>query len=220
VAVSIRSRNFAAFLLAILVSLGSARFAVAGPNLGFLEDWPGVGLSGWTAEGTSVLVNPGNSGASGVGDGYLSVSLATPGALGARSLGAEYAGDWLVAGIQLVRVWLRDTGAFDDLEIHFGIGNAQNLWLYTPGLNPPTDHWQQFAIDLTSPQGFVQIAGTGTFADAMHAVDRVFLRHDRAPFTATPDAVRGEFGIDRVTLTDAITTARATTWGRVKALYR
>jgi hypothetical protein len=219
VAVSIRSRSFVA-LLAILVSLGSARLATAGPTLGFLEDWTGVALDGWIGESSSMLINPGAAGASGAGDGYLSVSVATSGALGTRSLGAEYAGDWLVAGIQLVRVWLRDTGAFDDLEIHLAIGNSQNLWLYTPGLNPPTDHWQQFAIDLTSPQGFVQIAGTGTFGDAMRSVDRIILRHDRAPFTATPDPIRGEFGVDRLTLTDAVTSTHATTWGRVKSLYR
>jgi hypothetical protein len=51
-------------------------------------------------------------------------------------------------------------------------------------------------------------------------VDRIHFRHDLPPYTHPPDLVQGDVGFDRLILTNAMTPAARTTWGRVKRLYR
>ncbi len=189
------------------------------PTLGFLEDWTGTSVDGWGGGATS-YTNPGSGGVGGAADGYLRVTQSADGNFGTRSVGSEYAGDWLAAGIERVRVSLNDVGAADALEIHFCIGNPSNVWQYNTGFVPPNGAWQEFPVDLTDASKFTQISGSGTFAQALQFADRILLRNDHAPFVQTPDPGHGDFGVDRLTLTAVATGTRASTWGRIKALYR
>lgn len=191
--------------------------AGADPVPGFVEEWP-TDASGW-AGGTEVS-NPGTGGLQGAGDGYLRVANTGPGPFGARSFAAAYAGDWIAAGILSVRVWLRDVDADDALEIHFSIGTNTNLWQADLPMAPPTDAWQEYVIDLTSPAGFTQVRGAGTFAEALRAVDRVHFRHDVAPYEAEPEHILASLGVDHLELTSINVPTIDTTWGRIKALYR
>jgi len=213
---SLRLARVAGLIAATAVLLSASRTA-AGPSLGFVEDWPGTSLATWA--GGATLSNPGTGGAGGAGDGFLMISTAGPGNLGANSSGAQYAGDWTAAGIGRVDLSLRDIGAPQALEIHFAIGSATNFWQYNPGF-VPTSQWTQFTVDLTSPGNFTRIIGSGTFAAALGSVDHILIRHDRAPFVQAPDMIQGDFGLDRVTLGSAGDAAAATTWGRIKRLYR
>ena len=206
-----------ASLIAVTALLVCPSRTAAGPTLGFVEDWSGTTLSSWA--GGATLSNPGAGGVGGAGDGFLMVSTTSPGHLGTAGFGAEYAGDWMAAGITLVSLSLRDVGAPDALEIHFAIGNTTNFWQYNPGFLP-TGQWTQFNVDLTLPGSFTQIIGSGTFADALRSVNRILVRHDRAPFVQVPDFVQGDFGLDRVTLASTGTASAPTTWGRIKQLYR
>ena len=145
-----------------LVALAFAPPVFAAPLIGFVEDWPGVSTGTWFA-GAS-LSNPGADGAGGAGDGYLSISTSVSAHLGAASDGAEYAGDWIAAGIDKVRLWLRDTGDPQALEIHFGIGSSANFWQCNTGFEPPADGWAEFTVDLSSGAGWTRIIGSGNFA--------------------------------------------------------
>jgi len=156
----------------------------------------------------------------GAADGFLMVSTPIVSHLGTFSIGAEYAGDWIAAGIQVVQFSLNDVGDAQPLEIHFSLGNPFNLWQYDVGFQPPLHEWQEFTVDLTSPANFTQIIGTASFSQALMNVDRIHIRHDLAPFVQTPDAIQGDFGLDRLTLTDLATPAARTSWGRIKRLYR
>jgi hypothetical protein len=188
----------------------------AAPAGGFVEHWPGTSVGGWT--GGSIYANPGTGGAG--GDGYLKVSTNFAARLGSFSTGAEYAGDWVTAGIVGVKVKLNDVGADQALEIHFSIGNRNNFWQYDTGFLPPNGSWAEFTVDLTNAANFTQTHGTGSFTDALANVDHVHFRHDVAPYALNPDQIAGDFGIDDLTLVGASTPVAAHTWGRLKALYR
>ena len=210
-------RAAARFMMALAAALALAVPASSAPAVGFVEEWTGTTLHGWT--GGSIYSNPGTGGTAGPGDGYLVVATTTTTHLGAMSSGPEYAGDWLAAGITRVAFWLRDVGVAQPLEIHFAVGNSYNFWQYnTPFV--PTPVWTEFYVSTESSFGWTQIIGPGTFADALRNVDRVLVRHDRAPYFQTPDAVRGDFGIDHLQLLSSATLAATPTWGRLKSLYR
>jgi len=205
--------------LAVALTLGGATPSRSGPTLGFREDWAGTSVDGWGGGSTSYS-NPGSGGADGAGDGYLLVTQAADGNFGTRSVGSEYTGDWVAAGIGRVLLSLNDVGAPDALEIHLAIGNTSNLWQYNAGFTPPSGAWQEFAVDLSDASKFTQIAGSGTFTEALQFADRILLRNDSAPYVQAPDPAHGDFAIDRVMLTAVSTRTRASTWGRIKALYR
>ena len=199
-----------ALLLAAACCAGALP-AQAAPTLGFVENWPGTTLSTWG--GGSVITNPGTGGTLGVGDGYLLVSTTLAANLGANSQGAEYAGDWIAAGITQVRVWLNDVNAANPLEIHFVIGRRAgtlgltdpgNVWQFDTGFIPANQVWKEFVVDLSTSVGWTQIIGSGTFTNALQTVNRVHLRHDLAPYIQTPDAIAGDFGIDHLLLTNGI----------------
>jgi len=181
--------------------IGTAR---AAPTLGFVENWPGVSLDGWG--GGSVNSNPGTGGLGGVSDGFHRFS--TPNGLqhnlGTVSFGIEYAGDWIAAGITQVRLWLNDVDADDPLEMHFALGNFANFWHYDVGFLPPQNQWAEFVVDLSSAANWTQTIGTETFAQALQAVDRVHVRHDKPPFVQMPDPIDADVGLDHLLLTNGI----------------
>jgi hypothetical protein len=201
----------------VMLALGSSA-AHANPVLGFVEDFPGTSTSTWS--GGAVFVNPGTGGTLGAADGYLQIDTPSPGHLGAVSFGSEYAGNWSAAGIQVVKVSLNDVGTDDPLQIHFSIGNGFNFWQYNVGLSPPHNQWAEYVIDLGNSANFTRTIGSGTFAQALAAVDRIHFRHDLAPYVQSPDAIQGNVGIDHIVLTNLATPTLATTWGRIKRLYR
>ena len=197
---SARASHALAWLTLTLVM--SAR--ATGATLGFVETFPGVSLQGWT--GGSLETNPGTGGTDGAGDGFLSVK--TPNGfqhnLGVRSSGTPYLGNWTTANIKQVRLWLNDVGTDDPLEMHFSVGTFSNLWQYNAGFLPPNDRWAEFIVDVTNPANWTRIVGTGTFANALLAVEVVHVRHDHAPFVQNPDDIDADVGFDRVLLTDGL----------------
>lgn len=210
--------------IAVAVALMLAGFgsASADPVFGFREDWAGTDVNGWAGGGAfgAILSNPGTGGTLGSGDGFLLIDQAANGNFGARSTGSEYIGNWMLSGIEQVRVWLNDVDQPDNFEIHFCIGNAANFWQYNTGFVPPNGTWMEFPVDLGDPSKFTQIIGSGTYAQALQNVDRILFRNDHAPYIRDPDPTHGTLGIDRVYLTAVATHTRSATWGRIKSLYR
>ncbi len=205
-----RTHSLPPFSVALALVLAGA-FALTGtarsnPTLGFVETWPGTSVQGWG--GAASLTNPGTGGVGGAGDGYLRFS--TPNGLqhnlGVNSFGLEYSGDWTAAGINRVHLWFNDVGADDPLEMHFVMGNGLNLWQYDVGFLPPNGSWAQFVVDLSNAAKWTQIFGTGTFAQALQAVDRVAVRHDKSPFVMAPDPIDADVGLDNLVLTNALAT--------------
>ena len=191
-------------IAAVLATLALPSLAGATPFAGFM-DHIASGLGSWG--GGDVYSNPGTGGVFGAGDGFLDVSTLPPSFqtnLGARSLDPAYQGDWTAAGIAKVKFSLKDVGVAEPLEIHFGIGNGANFWQYDVGFVPTTSAWTEFTVDLTSPS-WTQIVGTGTFASALAATDRILIRHDSAPFSQFPKAIQAEVGIDEIKLLGAST---------------
>jgi len=197
-----RSRLFMCLLLAFPLV---PRPATCTPVQGFLETWPGTSTQLWG--GGATVVNPGTGGTDGPGDGYLKVSQPFESNLGTRNMTAAYTGNWVAAGIKTVTVWLNDVGTDEDLEIHFSIGNTLNFWQYTEGFFPPENAWAMFTVDLTAASNFTQTRGTGTFENALTAVDRIHFRHDKPPYVSNPDRIAGDVGIDRLRLQGATTDA-------------
>jgi hypothetical protein len=194
----------AVLLLAILPSP-----APAGPTVGFIEHWSGTATDGWTS--SDFFNNPGTGGVLGAGDGFLLFTTPGPTAiknLGVMSSGAEYTGNWLAAGITQVRFWVNDVGNPNPLEIHLALGDGQlgNFWQYNPGFIPAQDTWTPFVVDLTSAAAFTHIINenAGTFDQALQNVNRILIRHDRAPYTQSPDTISADVGIDELLLTDGV----------------
>jgi len=188
-------------------SLGAAAFAfaaasatpsAAGPTVGFVESFTALGnQGGW--DGGATYSNPGTGGVGGGDDGYLQMAHALFAAqLGAKNGGADYVGDWLAAGADRVRFSLNDVGADQNLEIHFAIGNVNNFWQYNVGFIPPNGAWSEFTVNLADSASFTQIIAFDGFGYrfALANMDRVLIRHDKAPYTQAPDAILGDVGID------------------------
>lgn len=183
-----------------LVSITAPSVVAAAPTVGFLEEWSSTTTS-WGGGGFPT--NPGTGGFLGDGDGYLRIANSFPGHLGSFSVGGEYVGDWMAAGITQVGVWLNDVDTDDPLEIHFLIGVAQsNIWQYNVGFLPPENAWGQFLVDLSSSVNWTRTQGTGTFTAALQNVDRVLWRHDLAPYVQTPDNIQADVGVDHMLLTN------------------
>jgi hypothetical protein len=204
--------------LAALVAAFLAAPAPAGPLVGFVENFAGTSLGTWG--GGAELLNPGTGGVDGNADGFLLVSTPIPAHLGANSFGSEYAGDWIAGGISKVHLWLNDVNSPELLEIHFAVGNGFNFWEYNTGFVPPSRAWKEFVVDLSDPVGFTRIVGQGTFQAALQRVDRILVRYDKAPFLQSPDNMQGDFGLDKILLTNDAVPVRALSWGRLKDLYR
>jgi len=110
---------------------------------------------------------------------------------------AAYTGNWRAAGADRIRLSLKDVGGDQDLEIHVAIGNGDSFWQSDLGFVPPEGEWSEFTVDLNDSANFTQtISFGGGYTLALSTVDRVQIRHDKAPFSQLPDAILGEFGID------------------------
>ena len=199
-----RARILGVFLVLALSALTALRTQAA-PAIGFIERWSVPGsLSTWTSQ--ALDTNPGTGGAEGAGDGYLRIARTLAGPLGAYSPGTEYAGNWLAANVNRIRLSLNDVDANQALEIHVCIGNAGNFWQYKTGFSPPENAWAQFTVDLTDSTQFshiITLDGLG-FAAALQNADRVLVRHDVAPYSQVPDNLLGEFGLDNFELTNSL----------------
>jgi hypothetical protein len=191
-------------LLALLIP---ASPSLAGPTLGFIEDWPDSGNVG-TWQGGIRYRNPGHDGFGGANDGYLVVSNLEPfqsNHCGTVSFGPEYHGDWIAAGVTRIELQLRDVNTNEALEIHLGIGNGITFWTSNQGFLPPENGWGAFGVNLSSVE-FTKIMDfndTTSFATTLHNVDRINIRHDLAPLVKTPDPILADFGVDHLVLTSA-----------------
>ncbi len=166
---------------------------------GYVESFPGTSTAGWT--GGTIPTNPGAGGVSGGSDGYLFISRTSGGHLGANASTAPYTGDWLTAGITQVSLWLDDVNQSQNLEIHFSLGDAPaNYWQYNVGFIPPPNRWAQFTVNVLDSTQFTQIFGTESFAGALQNVNKVHVRHQKAPYGASPDTITGDFGLDELFL--------------------
>lgn len=185
------------FWLVGLVALGSA-FSAHAAIPGFVEEFD-MGTGGFI--GGSNYAQIASGGITGAGDAYLEISEPSPQQLGGFSDQIEYNGDLLGDGVTGFSLWLSDTGADDDLEIHIAIGQRlQNVWQYTVPFVPPDNGWAEFTVDLSDTANWVQIIGSGTLENALSASNRFLIRHDLAPYGQVPDAIAGEFGVDRITV--------------------
>lgn len=215
----IRVARFASSL-AVLIGVAVTSQAAAQPVPGYIETFSGTSLGGFT--GGSALSNPGTGGFQGAGDGFLRISTAVATNFGANSsLNPAFAGDYLLAGVDEIRLRLNDVGADEAFEIHVGIGNAGNFWQYNTGFAPPNGSWGEFVVPLNGPAGWTQIVGlSGTFQDALQTADRILVRHDLAPYISTPNTIRGDLGVDHIELRSTVTSTTSRSWGRIKSLYR
>ena len=186
-----RGRAFVA--LTLVAGLASASGAA---TPGFVEDFA---TDNGGFQGGSTLVRVTSGGVGGADDAYLEVSNATENFLGTFSQAAELNGNLPADGVTGYSFWLRDTGGDDELEIHVGVGIPfSNFWQSLQGFTPPDGAWQQFSVDLSSPAGWVQIIGSGTFADAIAGSTNLLFRHDVEPYAQFPDPAAADVGLDRI----------------------
>jgi len=150
--------------------------------------------------GGSSYTNPATGGVG--GGGYLEVANAFSNQLGARTEDADLTGNYTLAGVTGVTLSLNDTGADDTFELHLVIGEAfSNVWQYDTGFDPPNGSWAEYSVPLNDDgTGWTQIIGSGTFAAAKAASDRLLIRHDFAPYTQFPNPIAANFGVDNITL--------------------
>ncbi len=158
------------------------------------------GFTGGSSAGT-IYSNPGSGGVHGANDGYLNMANDRLGFLGGYNNNPEYIGDWTAAtGISF---YLNDFGAFNNVEVHVGLGRANdNFWLYNTGFRPVSNTWTQFTVDLTNlnTSQWTRIRGSGTLLDAITNADRILFRHDLPPLTQSPNAIIGDFAIDEIVI--------------------
>lgn len=187
--------------LAVALLIGDTRPGLADPTVGHVQEWEDGTTQGWG--GGSQVDNPGTGGVLGETDGFLRVSNTFSSKFGSFSIGSEYLGDWVAAGITKIEVWLNDVGNDEALEIHYSTGMSMvNFWQYNVGFIPPEHQWGRFIVDLSSSANWTQTQGTGTFTAALQNVDRAHFRHDLAPYGPNPDPIFADLGIDHLVLRD------------------
>jgi hypothetical protein len=195
-----------AAVLGLLLTMIAARAAVSQAVVGFVENFNDPpSTAGWT--GGADISNPGTGGVDGAGDGFLRVATAAIANLGSNSsLSPAYTGDYTAAGINRIKLWLNDVETDDALELHLLVGNSSNFWQRNAAFLPPHQTWAEYTVDLDGPTGWTQvynIPGGHTWAEAMQTVDRLHMRHDRAPYSNIPDPIQGQYGLDKVLLTSS-----------------
>lgn len=194
-------------VLTVVLAAALTAPAAAQPVAGFVENWSTPGdLAGWT--GGALLSNPGAGGVDGAGDGFLRVATVSVANLGGNSsLSPNYAGDYVAAGVNRIRLWLNDVDSDDALELHLLIGHGGNLWQRDAAFLPPHNAWAEFVVDLDGPSGWtrtIRVVGfDSTYTQALQNADRLHLRHDRPPFAQAPDPIAGQYGLDKVLLTSS-----------------
>ncbi len=168
--------------------------------VGYVEDFPAErGTAGFFSGAN--LSNPGTGGVGGEGDGFLLISLSSPGNFGAATDRTEFTGNLLADGVTGFSFYLNDVGTSEDFEIHVGIGTpATSFWLYTQGFHPPENSWQEFFVDVRNEALWTRIQGTDTFLSALQNSQRLLFRHDLPPLVGSPDPISGDLGIDRITV--------------------
>lgn len=175
-----------------------------GQVLGFVDDFAGPGTNGWISGNSNT--NPGSGGVGGAGDGYLNIEQIDDFNFGTHNDGPNYAGNWAAAGITHVSFYLNDVNSDEDFSFHFLVtGDEENpsgesTWQYNTGFQPPNGSWQQYVVDLTSDANWTRTRGSASFADVLAAVADAHFRHDLPPFFTSPDAIRGDIGIDNIAL--------------------
>lgn len=195
-------RNLAVSTVVLTLFVSLPRVRAAQP--GFVEDFNGGNLGEFVSFAPLELVPTGGVG--GAGDAYLRTSREFPDRLGAHSELAEFVGNLIADGVGGYSFWLNDLGSNDGVEVHVGVGagafdpEGPNFWQSINGFTPPTDGWQEFSVDFSDASQWVQIIGTGTFADALKRTEKVLFRHDFAPFEQEPNIAAGDYGIDRITV--------------------
>jgi len=183
-------------VLLVPMSIACLAIAAHAATPGFVEDFT-TGTGGFAGGSTVVQVTSGGVG--GADDPYLEISNAFVARLGAFSQEPDLNGDLPSDGVTGYSFWLRDTGADDALEIHVGVGIPfSNFWQSLEGFTPPVGTWQQFSVDLTDSSQWIQIIGSGSFADALAGSTNLLFRHDLAPYMKEPDMVAADFGLDRI----------------------
>lgn len=180
--------------------------AMAGPvsavEFGHLDDFSTAGTSNWF--GGSAVSNPGTEGVDGDGDGFLRLVNTFTSNFGCRNSSVAFEGDWIAAGITRVSFHLNDIGADEPFEIHFLIsdpdGSFGTTWQYNIGFNPPNGAWQRYEVDLTDTANWTRTRGTLSLADTLRNVGTAHFRHDLAPYSANPNGIAGDLGIDNIHL--------------------
>lgn len=184
-----------------LTALGAVLFA-AGSALAvtpcFTQNFAGIDNVGGFDGGSESYTNPGSGGV-GASDGFLIVGNSKAAFLGARNTTEDFAGDFLDAGVVRISFWLNHVSG-DDLEIHFGVGEAfGNFWQLNEPFTPAAGEWRKFSAEIsTNEADWTRVIGSGSLEDALRGADRILLRHDAPPYSQFPEPVVAELGIDNV----------------------
>ena len=169
---------------------------------GFVENFSAAGTAGWS--GSIGATNPGTGGVGGSGDGFLRLAHTGPGNFGAMNTAANYLGNWDAAGIAQVSFYLNDVETDQDFSFRLLLstpgGSSGTTWQNNVGLNPPSGQWQQYVIDLGDETQWTRIRGDLSLAQVRQNVGTLHFRHDLAPYSAFPDPLAGELGIDSIAL--------------------
>lgn len=181
-----------------------------GTTMGFF----GGGEVNWVASG----------GVGGAGDGYVEAVRNPAGHLGMANSDLVVTGNLIADGVPGFSFWLKDFGSQAPVNIHVGVGvPLSNFWQSNATFIPSTTGWTQFTIRFDDPAGWtrIQAFGAGTFDEALAASGRLLFRHDLAPYTSTPNSLRGSFGLDRVLVlpepATGLLTLAAAIWARRRA---
>lgn len=184
-------------VLGVLVA-GSTGF---GATPGYQFDFNDGTTMGFFGGGDVLWIASGGVG--GAGDGYLAASRNPAGHLGVANSDLVVTGNLPADGVTGFSFWLKDLGSQAPVNIHVAVGvPLSNFWQSNATFIPSTTEWTQYTIRFDDPAGWTKIQsfGPGTFEEALAQSGRLLFRHDLAPYTSTPNSLRGSFGLDRVTV--------------------
>lgn len=184
-----RARQVSLALFALLASFASGQITINQTDTfqdGTTQSWLG---------GASPTNVP-NGGPLGTGDKFLQLTSGFQNKLASYNI-ARWGGNYVNAGVNRVEVDLKNLGATDLTVRLILFGPLGNRWSSNTGVALPVGStWIHATFDLEAAN-FTHTQGTGTFNDALTALDRMMFRHEVTVSTGGT-AVTGSLGIDNV----------------------
>lgn len=171
---------------------------------GQIDDFEGGTVMGWSEGGSpNPPVNQTSGGPAGAGDNYLlnvSSGGAGPGSKLVQFNEAQWAGDYLAAGVSRIHVWMANFGS-TTLHMRIAIRGFGGLTYYgsTSAFVLPADGvWRATSFGLSESE-LSLIAGASSLAEALASVDTLRILSSSAGPAWAGEGIAATLGVDSIT---------------------
>jgi hypothetical protein len=209
-------------LLCAVFACGASVPSALGITLGQIDDFEDGTTMGWS-EGLPSPNPPGvaTGGPGGAGDRYLRNVSSGVGTAGSRLVmfnTVQWSGDYVAAGVDVVRMQVANFGA-EDLHLRLAIEGAGTRYGSTAAVVVPADGAWRLASFGLSDSDLSLVGGTAPLPTALAAVGTLRILSQVNGPSWVGERIAATLGVDDIEAAQVVP-VEAATWGRIKELYR